>query len=98
MPWHPWKKISAGSEEKKAAPGAKADNTTDALKDLVKKLGPFVRDREARPAKQLAKQMAQSRWPAPYAETVATLVRLVSGYKFREAQDLLTQLAGQLEE
>ncbi|WDP90188.1 MAG: response regulator [Desulfobacter sp.] len=91
-------RIGTDADESRAERQGNSPGTEAALKEMLMALAPYVRNREARPAKQLAKQIGESAWPAPHADAVNTLVKLLSGYRFKAAQDILTQLTDQLNE
>ena len=68
----------------------------DALLELLLKLEPYVLKREAKPAKELMKEITAFSWPDSYTRTVNDLNRIISRYKFKEAQPILIQLIKQL--
>jgi len=68
------------------------------LKPLVLELIPFIRDREAKPAKALVQKITDHSWPGTLASQVTELGRLVSGYKFKQADELAQKLVQKLEE
>jgi PAS domain S-box-containing protein len=67
------------------------------LLDLLTKLQPFVLDQEAKPIKQLMKEIAAHTWPPEYTQAVTALGELISGYKFQEALKAIRRIREQLE-
>lgn len=68
----------------------------EALLTQILKLHPYILDREAKPAKQLMKEVANRSWPKAFVQTVADLNTFISGYKFKDAQKLAEQLIKEL--
>jgi PAS domain S-box-containing protein len=67
------------------------------LKKLLLKLRPYVSEREARPCKEIVKEICSYTWPDEYVQGVEDLSRYVEKYKFKEGQELLSQIIEQLE-
>ena len=67
------------------------------LQRLLLKLKPYVLDREAKPCKEIVKEIAGYNWPDEYVQGLKDLSRYVEKYKFQEVQELLLQLIERLE-
>jgi HPt (histidine-containing phosphotransfer) domain-containing protein len=68
-----------------------------ALHRLLLKLKPYVLDREARPCKKLMAEAAAYTWPDEYVQKMKDLSRYIEKYKFREGQELVSQIIERLE-
>ena len=66
------------------------------LADRLLDLAPFVREREAKPAKERMKQISGCAWPMDLSSDVNMLGQLISRYQFKQADELMTQLMTQL--
>ena len=62
------------------------------LLSMLLELAPYVQNREAKPAKQLLKSMTACTWSDDLAPEVAELGRLISGYKFKPAGEIMERL------
>ena len=67
------------------------------LQQLLLKLRPYVLDREAKPCREIVKEIAGYTWPAEYVRELKDLSRYVEKYKFKEGQELLSQIMDRLE-
>jgi len=70
-------------------------------KELAMMLGdlmPFVRKREAKPAKTQTKKITALAWPENLAPDVAELERLVSRYQFKPAAEIIEKMMGELKD
>jgi PAS domain S-box-containing protein len=67
------------------------------LLQLLLKLRPHVLDREAKPCKEIMKEIVGHTWPEEYVQGVTDLNRYIVKYKFREAQALISQITERLE-
>ena len=67
------------------------------LQRLLLKLRPYVSDREAKPCKGIVKEIAGYNWPDEYVQGLNDLSRYVEKYKFKEAEELLSQIIKRLE-
>jgi polar amino acid transport system substrate-binding protein len=72
------------------------DDVAD-LHRLLLRLKPYVLDREAKPCKEIMKEITGSNWPDGYVQELKDLSRNVEKYKFKEAQELLSQIIERLE-
>ena len=88
--------VIGGSEEKDTATAPRKD--PDELKKMLLTLQPYVSGREAKPAKQLIKEVAGTPWHDEYTQPLNQLKKLISGYKFKEAEEILAQLIESLKE
>jgi PAS domain S-box-containing protein len=70
---------------------------TALLKKMLQELRPYVLDREAKPCREVTKEIADYTWPDEYVQGLKNLSRYVEKYKFKEAQELLSQIIEQLE-
>jgi CheY-like chemotaxis protein len=70
---------------------------TAVLKKMLQKLRPYVLDREAKPCREIVKEIADYTWPDEYVQGLKDLSRYVEKYKFKEGQELLSQIIEQLE-
>jgi hypothetical protein len=67
------------------------------LLQLLLKLEPHVLDREARPCKEIMKKIIGYSWPDAYVREIADLNRYIAKYKFKNAQELISQIIDKLE-
>jgi CheY-like chemotaxis protein len=67
------------------------------LQRLLLKLKPYVLDREAKPCKEIMKEIDGYTWPDEYVQGLKDLSRNVEKYKFKEGQELLSQIIERLE-
>ena len=67
------------------------------LRRLLLRLKPYVLDREAKPCKEIVKEIAGYTWPDEYVQGLKDLNRYVEKYKFKEGQELLSQIIERLE-
>jgi PAS domain S-box-containing protein len=67
------------------------------LRRLLLRLKPYVLDREAKPCKEIVKEIAGYTWPDEYVQGLKDLSRYVEKYKFKEGQELLSQIIERLE-
>jgi CheY-like chemotaxis protein len=67
------------------------------LKRLLLKLRPYVLDREAKPCKEIMKEISGHTWPDEYVQELKDLSRYVEKYKFKDGQELLSQIIERLE-
>jgi polar amino acid transport system substrate-binding protein len=67
------------------------------LQRLLLRLRPYVLDREAKPCKEIVKEIAGYTWPDEYVQGLKDLSRYVEKYKFKEGQELLSQIIERLE-
>jgi PAS domain S-box-containing protein len=70
---------------------------TDVLLELLLKLNPFILNREAKPCKELMKEIVDYIWPEAYHQKVSDLNRFINKYQFKSAQALISQIIAQLE-
>jgi len=82
----------AEKEKKQAEPVA----DTGVLLKFLLKLQPHVLDREAKPCKEIMKKIIGHTWPDAYVQEVADLNRYIAKYKFKNAQELISQLIEKL--
>lgn len=82
-------------QEEDRSTGPVADVTV--LQSLLLKLRPYVLDREAKPCKEIMKEIAGYTWPDEYIQGLKDLSRYVEKYKFKEGQELLSQIIKRLE-
>jgi len=68
-----------------------------ALHRLLLKLKPYVLDREAKPCKLIIEEAAGYTWPDEYVQELKDLSGYIEKYKFREGQELLSQIIARLE-
>lgn len=66
------------------------------LGELLATLRPYVADQEAKPAKQLMKEITGRSWPKELANAVSDLNRLIAGYKFKDAQEVISKITARL--
>jgi polar amino acid transport system substrate-binding protein len=69
----------------------------DRLQNLLRQLEPYVKDREAKPCKAIARQIARYRWPREYKKDIGEMNQSLEKYRFKQAQALLTGLLDRLE-
>jgi hypothetical protein len=67
------------------------------LHGLLRKLKPYVSDREARPCKKIMEEAEGYTWPDEYVQELKELSRSIRKYKFKEAQELISQIVSRLE-
>jgi CheY-like chemotaxis protein len=67
------------------------------LQRLLLKLRPYILDREAKPCKEIMKEIAGYTWPDEYVQGLKDLSRHIGKYKFKEGQELLSQIIERLE-
>jgi two-component system sensor histidine kinase/response regulator len=67
------------------------------LQQLLLKLKPYVLDREAKPCKEIKKEISSYTWPDEYIQELKDLSRHIEKYKFKEGQELLSQIIERLE-
>jgi PAS domain S-box-containing protein len=67
------------------------------LQRLLLKLRPYILDREAKPCKEIMKEIAGYTWPDEYVQGLKDLSRYVEKYKFKDGQELLSQIIERLE-
>jgi HPt (histidine-containing phosphotransfer) domain-containing protein len=82
-------------QEEDRSKGPAADGAV--LQRLLLKLKPYVLDREAKPCKEIVKEIAGYTWPDEYVQGLKDLSRYVEKYKFKEGQELLSQIIERLE-
>jgi len=70
---------------------------TGVLLQLLLKLKPLILDREAKPCKDIMKEIIGYTWPDEHVQGVTDLNRYIMKYKFREAQELISQIIARLE-
>ncbi len=70
---------------------------TDILFELLLKLKPYILNREAKPCKELMKEIIGYTWPDTYNQKVSDLNRHIMKYQFKNAQALISQIIAQLE-
>jgi HPt (histidine-containing phosphotransfer) domain-containing protein len=88
--------IEIDSEKEEKIPVVpKADS--DVLLKLLLKLNPYILGREAKPCKELMKEIVGYSWPDRYNQPVSDLNRYVMKYQFKNAQTLISQIIAQLE-
>jgi polar amino acid transport system substrate-binding protein len=66
------------------------------LRRLLLRLRPFILDREAKPCREIVKEIAGYTWPDEYVQGLKDLSRYVEKYKFKEGQELLSQIIERL--
>ena len=66
------------------------------LQRLLLRLRPYVLEREARPCKEIVKEIGSYTWPDEYVPGLKDLSRYIEKYKFKEGQELLIQIIEQL--
>jgi hypothetical protein len=86
---------SDSEKEEKTSKGPVAE--TGVLLQLLLKLKPHVLDREAKPCKEIMKKIVGYTWPDAYVQMVADLNRSIAKYKFKNAQELISQIIEKLE-
>jgi two-component system sensor histidine kinase/response regulator len=86
---------SDSEKEEKTSKGPVAE--TGVLLQLLLKLKPHVLDREAKPCKEIMKKIIGYTWPDAYVQMVADLNRSIAKYKFKNAQELISQIIEKLE-
>jgi hypothetical protein len=67
------------------------------LQRLLLRLKPYILDREAKPCKEIMNEIAGYTWPDEYVQGLKDLSRYVEKYKFKEGQELLSQIIERLE-
>ncbi len=82
-------------QEENRSKGPVADEAV--LQRLLLKLRPYVLEREAKPCKEIVKEIDGYIWPDEYVQGLKDLSRYVEKYKFKEGQELLSQIMEQLE-
>jgi two-component system sensor histidine kinase/response regulator len=65
------------------------------LLELLGDLAAYVAEREAKPCRDVVREIGAYAWPDPPAEQLAQLSHLVGRYQFKAAQELLTLLIEQ---
>ncbi len=70
---------------------------TDVLLELLLKLNPYILNREAKPCKELMKEIVDYTWPDAYNQKVSDLNRNIMKYQFKSAQELISKIIEQLE-
>ncbi len=83
-----------GTEEKKGGDLVQGDIAK--LGDLLRELQPHVVKQKPKLCKEMMLELARFAWPAAYSGDISTLARLLGGYKFREAQEILGSLLERL--
>jgi PAS domain S-box-containing protein len=84
----------SGKEEKTSAT---PEAETEVLLELLLKLKPYILNREAKPCKELMKEIVGYTWPDAYNQIVSDLNRYIMKYQFKNAQALISQNIEQLE-
>jgi len=64
---------------------------------MLDDLAPFVKKREAKPAKERIKEMTTLAWPKHIEPDIAELARLISRYQFKPAAEILEKVIVKLE-
>jgi HPt (histidine-containing phosphotransfer) domain-containing protein len=82
-------------QEEYRSKGPVADE--EVLQRLLLRLRPYVLEREAKPCKEIVKEIDGYIWPDEYVQGLKDLSRYVEKYMFKEGQDLLSQIMEQLE-
>jgi CheY-like chemotaxis protein len=85
----------ASKQEEDRSKGPVADVAV--LQRLLLKLRPYVLEREAKPCKEIVKEIDGYIWPDEYVQGLKDLSRYVEKYKFNEGQELLSQIMERLE-
>ncbi len=64
---------------------------------MLKDLAPFVKNQEAKPAKERIKKINALAWPKHIESDIAELARLISGYQFKPAAQIIEKVMVKLE-
>ena len=86
---------SDSEKEEKTSKGPVAE--TDVLLKFLLKLEPHILDREAKPCKEIMKKIVGYTWPDAYVQGITDLNRYIAKYKFKKAQELVSQIIAELE-
>ncbi len=86
----------ASAEVNDTAKGPQKDSRI--LTELLLRLHPYVTGREAKPAQQLMREITGTSWHEKYTPAIHHLNTLISGYTFKEAEEILVQLMKDLNE
>jgi CheY-like chemotaxis protein len=82
-------------KEEKTSKAPEAE--TDVLLALLLKLKPYILNREAKPCKDIIKEIVGYTWPDAYHQMVSDLNRNIMKYQFKNAQSLIFQIIAMLE-
>jgi HPt (histidine-containing phosphotransfer) domain-containing protein len=85
-------------DEKKEKTSGEPVADTGVLLQFLLKLQPHVLDREAKPCKDIMEKIAAYTWPDPYVQGVFDLNRYIAKYKFKNAQELISQIIDKLKQ
>ena len=77
--------------------GEKPAGDEAVLRNFLARLKPFVLDREAKPCREIVKEISGYSWPDDYERDVMDIVRCIRKYRFSDGQKLLLQLIDRLE-
>ena len=89
------RRLTALNSKKKGGSGPQEEPKR--LQGLLSQLQPYVLDQEAKPAKQLMKEISGHLWPPEYAQAVSDLGEAISRYKFKEALEAIGRIMKRLE-
>jgi hypothetical protein len=64
----------------------------DKLRGFLLKLDLYVKDREAKPCKEILKEMSGFEWPMEFQKDVRLLSHYLERYKFKDGETLLSNL------
>ncbi|NQU66005.1 MAG: hypothetical protein HQ517_17235, partial [SAR324 cluster bacterium] len=87
------KELAEAAETTIVPESEKEAGSVSLLLELLKKLEPHLQKREPMPSKEIVAELSRYRWPGNYSETIGELSKLISKYKFKDAQQVLTTLS-----
>ena len=88
--------VVESDSEKKETTSKDPVADTGVLLQLLLKLQPHILDREAKPCKDIMEEIADYTWPDAYVPGIVDLNRYIAKYKFKNAQELISQIIDNL--
>ena len=78
---------------------SKADGvmgSPELLLELLSKIGPLIQKRKPKPCKEIMAEISKYTWPDEYSQEIVELDRLISKYKFKDAQPVFDSIVEKL--
>ena len=66
------------------------------LLELLSKIGPLIQKLKPKPCKEIIAEISKYTWPEEFSQEIVELDRLISKYKFRDAQTVFNSLIEKL--
>jgi two-component system sensor histidine kinase/response regulator len=76
--------------------GLTKEGKPEKLLELVLQLKPYIARKKPKPAKDIMEEISGFQWSENYTQGIADLKRLIGKYRFKEAEDVLSELLNAL--